>query len=86
VIPLTRALARKRQALVVRSREQRADLAFAAQPAARGIAMADRVSSFVRARPLAVTLAAAALVALGPRKLAVWGLRLAPLLSLLRRP
>jgi hypothetical protein len=48
--------------------------------------MADRVSSFVRARPLAVTLAAAALVALGPRKLAVWGLRLAPLLSLLRRP
>jgi len=86
VIPLTRALAKKRQSLVERSREQRADLMFAGQPLARGIALADRVSSFVRARPLAVTLGVAALVAFGPRKLVLWGLRLAPLLSLLRRP
>lgn len=85
MIPLTRALAKKRHALVTRSREQRADLLFAAQPLARGIALADRVSSFVHARPLAITAAAAAFVAFGPRKLVLWGLRLAPLLSLLRR-
>jgi hypothetical protein len=85
VIPLTRALAKKRHALVARSREQRADLLFAAQPVARGLALADRVSAFARARPLAIALAAAALVAFGPRKLVTWGLRVLPVLSLLRR-
>lgn len=85
MIPLTRALARRRQALVALSREQRAGLMVAAQPMARGIALADRISQVVRARPLAVVLGTAALVAFGPRKLVVWGLRVAPLLSLLRR-
>jgi hypothetical protein len=39
----------------------------------------------VRARPLLVVLGTAALVAFGPRKLVVWGLRYAPLLTFLRR-
>ena len=85
MIPLTRALARRRQALVALSREQRAGLAYAAQPTARGLALLDRVSGVVRARPLLVALGAAAIVAFGPRKLVVWGLRVAPLLTLLRR-
>jgi hypothetical protein len=85
MIPLTRALARRRHALVALSREQRAALRFAAQPLARGLNLADRVSEIVRARPLLVVLGAAALMALGPRNLVVWGLRVVPLLSLLRR-
>jgi hypothetical protein len=85
MIPLTRALARRRHALVALSREQRAALRFAAQPLARGLNLADRVSEFVRARPLLVVLGTAALVAFGPRKLVVWGLRVVPLFSLLRR-
>lgn len=85
MIPLTRTLAQRREALVTRSREQRADLLYAAQPAARALALADRVSGFVRARPLAVALGAAALIAFGPRKLVTWGLRVLPIVSLLRR-
>jgi hypothetical protein len=85
MIPLTRALARRRQALAALSREQRADLAFAAQPVARAIALADRVAGIVRARPLLIALGTAALVAFGPRRLVLWGLRYAPLLAFLRR-
>jgi hypothetical protein len=85
VIPLTRALARRRHALTALSREQRADLILAAQPVARGLAMVDRLSGIVRARPLLITLGTAALVVFGPRKLVVWGLRFAPLLTFLRR-
>lgn len=85
MIPLTRALARRRHALVALSREQRAGLMVSAQPLVRGLALADRVSGIVRARPLLVVLGTAALVAFGPRKLVIWGLRYAPLFSLLRR-
>lgn len=85
MIPLTRALARRRHALVALSREQRAGLMVTAQPLVRGLALADRVSGIVRARPLLVVLGTAALVAFGPRKLVIWGLRYAPLFSLLRR-
>lgn len=85
MIPLTRALARRRQALVALSREQRAALAYAAQPTMHGLALLDRVSGVVRARPFLVALGAAAIVAFGPRKLVLWGLRVAPLLTLLRR-
>lgn len=85
MIPLTSALARRRHALTALSREQRADLIFAAQPVARGLAMVDRLSGIVRARPLLITLGTAALVVFGPRKLVVWGLRFAPLLTFLRR-
>jgi hypothetical protein len=82
---LTRALARRRHALVARSREQRADLMYAALPTVRGLAMVDRVAGIVRARPVMITLAAAAMVVFGPRKLLIWGLRLAPLATFLRR-
>lgn len=85
MIPLTRALARRRHALTTLSREQRADLIFAAQPVARALSLADRVAGIVRARPLLITLGTAALVAFGPRKLVLLGLRYAPLLALLRR-
>ena len=85
MIPLTSALARRRHALTALSREQRAELIFAAQPVARGLAMVDRLSGIVRARPLLIALGTAALVAFGPRKLVVWGLRFAPLLTLLHR-
>ena len=89
MIPLTRALARKREALVARSREQRADLVYAAQPTVHGLGMVDRAAAFVRGRPVTVALAVAALVAFGPRKVVIWGLRVvpivSPLLALLRR-
>ena len=85
MIPLTSALARRRHALTALSREQRAELIFAAQPVARGLAMVDRLSGIVRARPLLIALSTAALVAFGPRKLVVRGLRFAPLLTFLHR-
>lgn len=89
MIPLTRALARKRQALVARSREQRADVLLAAQPTVHGLGMLDRTAAFVRERPFAVALAVVALVAFGPRKVVIWGLRVmpivSPILALLRR-
>ena len=85
MIPLTSALARRRHALTALSREQRTELIFAAQPVARGLGMVDRLSDIVRARPLLITLGIAALVAFGPRKLVIWGLRFAPLLTFLRR-
>jgi hypothetical protein len=47
--------------------------------------MLDRVLAAVRARPFVISLAAAALVVLGPRRLLPWVLRVAPFVSLLRR-
>ena len=85
MIPLTRPLARRREALVALSREQRAGLLYAAQPTLRGLALLDRAAAVVRARPFLVALGAAAILAFGPRKLLVWGLRLVPVLSLLRQ-
>lgn len=89
MIPLTRALARKRQALVARSREQRADALLAAQPTVHGLGALDRAAAFVRGRPFTVALAVAALVAFGPRKVVMWSLRampiVSPILALLRR-
>jgi hypothetical protein len=85
VIPLTRTLARRRHALIARSRDQRADLMFAAQPVVRGLAMVDRVAGLGRTRPFLVTIAVAALVVFGPRKLMFWGLRVTSLITLLRK-
>jgi len=85
MIPLTRALARRRYALTALSREQRAGLVAAVQPAARGLAALDRVLAVVRARPFVVSLATAAFVILGPRRLLPWVLRVAPFVTLLRR-
>jgi hypothetical protein len=85
MIPLTRALANRRQALTALSREQRARLAAVLQPTVRGLGMLDRVLAAVRARPFVITLAAAALVVLGPRRMLPWVLRVAPIVTLLRR-
>jgi hypothetical protein len=78
MIPLTRALAERRHALVALSREQRAGLTAMLQPTARGLGMLDRVLAAVRARPFVISLAAAALVVLGPRRLLPWVVRVAP--------
>jgi hypothetical protein len=83
--PLTRTLAERRQALTALSREQRAGLTAALQPTAHALGMLDRVLAAVRARPFVISLAAAALVVLGPRRLLPWVLRVAPFVSLLRR-
>lgn len=85
MIPLTRALAKRRHALAALSREQRAGLMMAVQPAARGLAALDRVLAVVRARPFVVSLATAAFVILGPRRLLPWVVRLAPFATFLRR-
>jgi hypothetical protein len=85
MIPLTRALAERRQALIALSREQRAGLTAMLQPTARGLGMLDRALAAVRARPFVISLAAAAFVVLGPRRLLPWVLRVAPFVSLLRR-
>ena len=85
MIPLTRALARRKHALIALSREQRAGLILAVQPAARGLAVLDRVLAVVRARPFVISLATAAFVILGPRRLLPWVVRLAPFATLLRR-
>lgn len=85
MIPLTRALARRRHALTALSREQRASLVAAVQPTARGLALLDRIVAVVRARPVVISLAAAALVVLGPRRLLPWVVRLAPFAAFLRR-
>jgi hypothetical protein len=83
--PLTRTLAERRQALTALSREQRAALTARLQPTAHALGMLDRVLAAVRARPFVISLAAAALVVLGPRRLLPWVLRVAPFVSLLRR-
>lgn len=85
MIPLTRALAARRHALIALSREQRAALTAALQPTARGLGMLDRVLAAVRARPFVISLTAAALVVLGPRRMLPWVLRIAPIVTLLRR-
>jgi hypothetical protein len=85
MIPLTRALAERRHALVALSREQRAGLTAMLQPTARGLGMLDRVLTAVRARPFVISLSVAALVVLGPRRLLPWVLRVAPIVTLLRR-
>jgi hypothetical protein len=85
MIPLTRALAKRRHTLTALSREQRAGLVAAAQPTARGLAALDRVLAVVRARPFVIALATAAFVILGPRRLLPWVLRVAPFVAFLRR-
>jgi hypothetical protein len=57
----------------------------ALQPAARGLGALDRVLAVVRARPFVISLATAAFVILGPRRLLPWVLRVAPFVTLLRR-
>lgn len=85
MIGFTRDLAKRREALTARSCAQRAELAAVLQPTARGLGMLDRILAVVRARPVVISLAAAAMVVLGPRRLLPWVLRVAPFVPLLRR-
>jgi len=85
MMPLTRTLAQRKHALIAHSGEQRAALTAALQPTARGLGMLDRVLAALRARPFVISLTAAALVVLGPRRMLPWVLRIAPIVTFLRR-
>jgi len=85
MIGRVRELAQRRQVLVARAAVQRAELAGALQPAVRRLAALDRLVAAVRQRPVMVTVAIAAVVLLGPRRLLHWALRALPLFALLRR-
>jgi hypothetical protein len=80
-----RELARRRDALAARSAVQRAELAGALHPLVHRLETLDRVVAAVRHRPVAMSLAAAALALLGPRRLLHWAVRALPFLALLRR-
>ncbi len=78
-------LERRREALVLRSRLQRARLAVQLAPAARKLAVADRAIAALRAHPIIAGLAATGLALIGPRRLLRWGMRVVPLYSVLAR-
>jgi hypothetical protein len=80
-----RELAQRRQALAARAAVQRAELAGALRPALHRLAALDRLVAAVRHRPVMVSVATAAVVLLGPRRLLHWALRALPLFALLRR-
>lgn len=85
MISRVRELAQRRQVLVARAAVQRAQFAGALQPAVRKLAALDRIVAAVRQRPIVVSVAAVALILLGPRRLLPWALRALPFIALLRR-
>jgi hypothetical protein len=85
MIGRVRELAQRRQVLVARAAVQRAEFAGALRPAARKLAALDRLVAAVRRRPIVASVAVAALVLLGPRRLLYWALRVVPFIALLRR-
>jgi hypothetical protein len=85
MIGRVRELAQRRQVLVARAAVQRAQFAGALQPAVRKLAALDRIVAAVRQRPIVVSVAAVALILLGPRRLLPWALRALPFIALLRR-
>lgn len=70
--------------LVERSAAERAAIAAAVSPLARGVAAIDRIVGSVRAHPI-LAVAAAGAVALGRTRLLDWVARGAAIYSLLRR-
>ena len=85
MIPLTRSLRQRRQALVSRSSAQRARIADELEALAPRLRTADRVVIALRSHPWLTGIAAAGLVALGSRTLLRWATRLMPFYMLLRR-
>jgi hypothetical protein len=80
-----RELEVRRMALVERSAAERAAIAAAVSPLARGVAAVDRIVGSVRAHPI-LAIAAAGAVVLGRRgRLVDWVARGAAVYSLLRR-
>lgn len=82
---MSRALAERRQALVARSRAQRAAVVAAAEPLVRKAEVADRMLARVRRHPLAVTAIGLAVVFLGSRKLFDLATRAITLYAVFRR-
>lgn len=78
-------LADRRRELVERSSAQRAAIVADAQPLLRAAAAGDRIVSHVRRHPLAVTVAAGAIVLLGSRKLFDLATRALTIYALFRR-
>jgi hypothetical protein len=79
-----RELEVRRMVLVERSAAERAAIAAAVSPLARGVAAIDRIVGSVRAHPI-LAVAAAGAVALGRARLLDWVARGAAIYSLLRR-
>jgi hypothetical protein len=79
-----RELEVRRMVLVERSAAERAAIAAAVSPLARGVAAIDRIVGSVRAHPI-LAVAAAGAVALGRTRLLDWVARGAAIYSLLRR-
>jgi len=84
VIGRLRELEVRRMVLVERSAAERAAIAAAVSPLARGVAAIDRIVGSVRAHPI-LAVAAAGAVALGRTRLLDWVARGAAIYSLLRR-
>jgi hypothetical protein len=85
MMAMIRDLARRREALVLRSGLQRAEIAAQLSPAARKLAAVDRVTATLRAHPVMAGVAATGLALIGPRRLLRWVMRVAPIYSLLSR-
>jgi hypothetical protein len=79
------SLAERREALVERSRSERATILAAADPLVSKAAAADRILTRVRSHPLAVTAIGAAVVLLGSRKLFDIATRLVTVYALFRK-
>jgi hypothetical protein len=80
-----RDLRARRVALVACSGAQRDDIAGAAAPFTRRIALADRLIARLREHPLLAGAAAAAIAYLGPRKVLAWAARGLAAYSFIRR-
>lgn len=79
------SLATRRQELIARSAAERAAIIAAAQPLIHTAATADRLLSRIRRYPVAVTVAAGAIVFFGSRKLFDIATRAVTLYALFRR-
>ncbi|HZP94191.1 MAG TPA: YqjK family protein [Burkholderiales bacterium] len=81
-------LARKRQALIARAERERVQLAQAAQGVKAATRIADRVitiARYLRAHPLLVGIAAAALVLAGRGRALRWAVKALPAVSIAMR-
>jgi hypothetical protein len=78
---MIRDLEDRREALVLRSTLQRAQLSARLAPAAHKLAVADRVAATVRAHPILAGIGLTGLLLIGPRRLVRWAVRGAPFYS-----
>ena len=81
---LLRTLTARRDLLVARCAQQRADIRAHLAPISSTVSAADRVLATVRANPLIAVGAAAVLALISPTRVWRWALRVLPIYSLLR--